>query len=57
MAWTMLVLVASAPFAVYYATESRMYALVILLTGCGYLALARALERAASRATSSQSPS
>jgi mannosyltransferase len=45
MAWTTLVLVASAPFAVYYATESRMYALVILLTGCGYLALARAIER------------
>ena len=33
VAWTMLVLLASAPFAVYYATESRMYALVILLTG------------------------
>ncbi len=45
VAWTMLVLVASAPFAVYYATESRMYALVILLTGCGYLALARAVSR------------
>ena len=45
LAWTMLVLTASAPFAVYYATESRMYALVILLTGCGYLALARAVEK------------
>ena len=44
VAWTMLVLLASAPFAVYYATESRMYALVILLTGCGYLALARAVQ-------------
>jgi mannosyltransferase len=44
LAWTMLVLLASAPFAVYYATESRMYALVILLTGCGYLALARAVS-------------
>ncbi len=43
LAWTMLVLLASAPFAVYYATESRMYALVILLTGCGYLALGRAV--------------
>jgi mannosyltransferase len=43
VAWTMLVLLASAPFAVYYATESRMYALVILLTGCGFLALARAV--------------
>jgi hypothetical protein len=45
VAWTMLVLVASAPFAVYYATESRMYALVILLTGCGFLALARAVDK------------
>jgi hypothetical protein len=45
VAWTMLVLVASAPFAVYYATESRMYALVILLTGCGFLALGRAADR------------
>jgi mannosyltransferase len=44
VAWTMLVLLASAPFAVYYATESRMYALVILLTGCGFLALQRVLR-------------
>jgi hypothetical protein len=42
-AWTMLVLLASAPFAVYYATEARMYALVILLTGLGFLALQRAV--------------
>ena len=45
VAWTTLVLLASAPFAVYYATESRMYALVILLTGCGFLALGRAVDR------------
>ena len=45
VAWTMLVLLASAPFAVYYCTtESRMYALVILLTGCGFLALQRAIR-------------
>jgi len=43
VAWTMLVLLASAPFAVYYATEARMYALVIFLTGCGFLALQRAV--------------
>jgi hypothetical protein len=43
-AWTALVLLASAPFAVYYSTEARMYALVILLTGLGYLALRRAVE-------------
>ena len=46
VAWTTLVLLASAPFAVYYATESRMYALVILLTGCGFLALQRAVAKA-----------
>jgi uncharacterized membrane protein len=45
VAWTMLVLLASAPFAVYYATEARMYALVILLTGLGFLALQRARAR------------
>ena len=45
VAWTMVVLLASAPFAVYYATESRMYALVILLTGCGFLALGRAVDK------------
>ncbi len=45
VAWTTLVLLASAPFAVYYGTESRMYALVILETGLGFLALSRALER------------
>ena len=44
-AWVTLVLFASAPFAVYYSTEARMYSLEILLTGCGYLALTRALAR------------
>ncbi len=44
VAWTTLVLLASAPFASYYGTEARMYALIILLTGCGFLALQRALE-------------
>src|SRR5271154_5324144 len=43
VAWTMLVLLATAPFAVFYATASQMYALVILLTACGYLALSRAV--------------
>ena len=44
VAWTTLVLVASAPFAVYYGTEARMYALVILPDRVGFLALQRALE-------------
>jgi 4-amino-4-deoxy-L-arabinose transferase-like glycosyltransferase len=45
VAWTMVVLLATAPFAVYYGTEARMYALVIFLTGCGFLALSYAVER------------
>jgi mannosyltransferase len=45
VAWTTVVLLASAPFAVYYSTEARMYGLVILLTGCGFLALHRALAQ------------
>ncbi|MFP5375985.1 MAG: glycosyltransferase family 39 protein [Acidimicrobiia bacterium] len=39
-----LLLVASSPFAVRYATEARMYALVILLVLAGHLAVVRALE-------------
>jgi mannosyltransferase len=45
VAWSTLVLVASAPFAVFYATSARMYALAILLTGCGFLSISRALVR------------
>jgi len=45
MGWVVVVLLASAPFAVYYATEARMYSLVMLLTACGVLAVCRALER------------
>ena len=44
-AWGVLVLVASAPFAIYYGTESRMYSLVMLLTVLGFLALVRAMRR------------
>jgi mannosyltransferase len=44
VAWTTVVLLASAPFAVYYSTEDRMYSLVIFLTACGFLALRRALR-------------
>ncbi len=45
VAWTVLVVLASAPFAVYYATEARMYSLVMLLTACGMWAISRALAR------------
>lgn len=37
--WSVLVLLASSPFAIRYATETRMYALVILLTVLGGHAL------------------
>src|SRR3984957_3476259 len=44
VAWVTVVLLASAPFAVYYSTEARMYGLIIFLTACGFLALHRALQ-------------
>lgn len=40
-----LLLLAVSPFAVRYATETRMYALVQLLTAAGAVLLLRALER------------
>ena len=40
-----LLLLAASPFAVRYATETRMYALVQLLAAAGLLAVLRALER------------
>ncbi|MHB8218847.1 MAG: glycosyltransferase family 39 protein [Acidimicrobiales bacterium] len=42
--WVVVVLLASAPFAVYYASEARMYSLVMLLTACGALVVPRVLE-------------
>lgn len=45
VAWAALLLLASAPFAIYYATEVRMYALVIFLTAVGWLAVDRALHK------------
>jgi hypothetical protein len=42
-----LILVATSPFAVQYATENRMYSLVTLLTAAGLVALQRALARPA----------
>ena len=38
-------LVAANPFAIYYATDTRMYSLMMLLVVLGYLAVARALEQ------------
>ena len=43
--WAAMLLVATSPFAVHYDTETRMYALVTLLTVLGFLALHRVLDR------------
>lgn len=48
VAWGALLLLATNPFAVRYATETRMYALVQLLALLGVLAVLRALERPSS---------
>ena len=40
-----LVLLATSPFAIRYATEARMYSLVALLVTCGWLAVTASLER------------
>src|SRR5438105_1817468 len=45
MATAGLVLLATSPFAVRYATETRMYSLVMLLVTLGWLAVHRAMER------------
>jgi uncharacterized membrane protein len=42
-----VVLVATSPFAVRYATENRMYALIGFLTAAGLVALQRALDKPA----------
>ncbi len=43
-AWAAALLTLSSPYAVRYATETRMYALEILLVSLGILAFRRALE-------------
>ena len=48
VAWAAVLLLASSPFAVRYATEARMYSLVVLLVLIGYLAAAELLERPSS---------
>jgi len=42
--WIAVLLVVSSPYAIRYATETRMYALEILLVACGILVFRRALE-------------
>lgn len=43
--WSLVLLVASSPFAIHYSAETRMYSLAILLVFLGYLAVMRAFER------------
>jgi uncharacterized membrane protein len=45
VAWLAVVVLATSPYAIRYSTESRMYALVMLLVFAGYLAVRRAIER------------
>ncbi|HEY8216295.1 MAG TPA: glycosyltransferase family 39 protein [Acidimicrobiia bacterium] len=44
VAWWSVLILAVSPYAVRYATETRMYALVMFLVLWGYLALRRALD-------------
>lgn len=44
-AWYAVVLLAASPFAIRYATEARMYSLLVLLTALGVLAVDRALAQ------------
>ncbi|HET9732665.1 MAG TPA: glycosyltransferase family 39 protein [Acidimicrobiales bacterium] len=43
--FAMLLLLATNPFAVRYSTENRMYMMIALLTGVGFLAVTSALRR------------
>lgn len=45
VAWTAALLLATSPFGLRYATETRMYALVVLLTLLGTLAVLVSLDR------------
>lgn len=45
VAWAATLMLAASPFAIRYATEVRMYSLVVLLVLLGYLAVTRTLER------------
>lgn len=45
VAWALVLLTASSPFAIRYSTEVRMYALVILLVFLGALVVLRAFEQ------------
>ncbi len=40
-----MIVVATSPYAIRYATEARMYALVVLLVACGTVAAQRVIEK------------
>jgi hypothetical protein len=44
LAWIAAVVMLSNPYAIRYATEARMYALIVLLVACGVLAFQRMVE-------------
>lgn len=44
LAWTATLLLSANPFAARYATENRMYSLVLVLVLAGFLAVSRLLE-------------
>ena len=51
VAWAGVLLLASSPFAIHYATEARMYSLVVLLVLAGFLALDTVRHRPSWRAS------
>jgi mannosyltransferase len=46
-AWASLLLLSTSPFAIKFASQTRMYSLLVLLSLLGYLALTRFLEHPA----------
>jgi mannosyltransferase len=48
-AWAALLLGATSPFAIYYATATRMYSIMMLLCLLGFLAVVRLLEQPSRR--------
>ena len=48
VAWIAFFLAVTSPFAIFYATDARMYSFMILWCVLGFLAVARALERPSS---------
>ncbi len=45
LAWLSALVMATSPYAIRYATETRMYSLEMLIVACGLLAFQRTVER------------